>query len=159
MGGYESWRQLVVGQTPASATDFTYRVPGETYARLEIIRFKLAASAVAGSRFPGLQFLDGDGNDFADIYSLSGIAANATVDLTLSTSVATDNYPTAGFGHGSIPDILMRPGFSWKLDNLGAQAGDQFSHIYLFICFYPSGDWADSPGSVPYSPPGIEIIA
>lgn len=156
--GYESYRELIRPLPPAAGTDFVYRIPGEVYSSIEIVKFTLTTSAAVANRVPGITYQDGDGNDFAQIYSSNTVVASSTITTTLSDSLCSDNYTASGASKGCIPHVLLPPGFKIRLDVVGIQAGDQISNVSIFVCRYPSGEWAESTGAVPYSPEVIGII-
>lgn len=150
--GYEDWYQLIDITAPAAGAAVKRKVPGETWERPISFRYKLVTSAVVKNRFPAVTFLDGDGNSFLHVESNVAVPASTTAFLNFFVDCGGNAFPNGGEGFAVLPEIMMAPGFALQADVTSIDAGDQISGVRLYVCRYPSGEWASSPGSVPYSP-------
>lgn len=150
--GYEEWFQLVPIADPAATTSVTRKVPGETWERVITFRYKLVTSANVGSRFPAMSILDGDGNIIIHVESNVAVGASSTSIQNFYVGAAGGGFVATGDSFAPIPDMMLAPGFQVQGSVTQMLAGDQISLSKLYLCRYPSGEWASSPGSVPYSP-------
>lgn len=150
--GYDDWFQLVTVADPAAGASVTHKVPGEVFERVVTFRYKLVTSAVVGSRFPAMSILDGDGNTVIHVESNVAVGASATSFMNFFVGAGGAVYVSSGDNTAPLPDMLLPPGFQVQGSVTQQLGGDQISLAKLFVCRYPSGHWASSPGSSPYSP-------
>jgi hypothetical protein len=150
--GYDEWYELVTIKDPAAGSAVTRKIPGETFERLVTFRYKLVTSAVVGSRFPAMSILDGDGNIVIHVESNVAVGASATSFMNFFVGAGGAVYVSSGDNTAPIPDMVMPPGFQVQGTVTQQLAGDQISLAKLYVCRYPSAQWASSPGSSPYSP-------
>lgn len=150
--GYEEWFQLVTVPDPAAGQPVTRKTPGEVFERVTTFRYKFVTSAAAGSRFPAMSILDGDGTIIIHVESNVAVGPGATGFMNFFVGAGAAVYVSSGDNTAPIPDFMMAPGFQIQGSITQQLAGDQISGARLYVCRYPSGDWASSPGSTPYSP-------
>lgn len=150
--GYEDWTQLLPLPNPAAGASLVRKVPGETFEQPISFRYTLATSAVAANRFPGISFLDGDGATFLHVQSSVAVLASSTVNMNFFVTAGVMSFAASGDNIAVLPGILMPPGFQLRADVANIDAGDQISAAKLYVCRFPSAQWAASLGAVPYSP-------
>lgn len=150
--GYDDWYQLVTVPDPAAGASVIHKVPGETFERPVTFRYKFVASAVVGSRFPAMSILDGDGNIIIHVESNVAVGASSTSFMNFFVGAGGAVYVSSGDNTAPLPDMVLPPGFQVVGSVTQQLGGDQISAAKLFVCRYPSGHWASSPGSSPYSP-------
>lgn len=150
--GYEEWFQLVTIPDPPAGQSVTRKVPGEVFERPVTFRYRFVTSAAAGSRFPAMSILDGDGNIIIHVETNVAVGASATGNMNFFVGAGGAVYVSSGDNTAPIPDIMLPPGFQVQGSITQQLGGDQISAAKLYVCRYPSGDWASSPGSVPFSP-------
>lgn len=134
----QGWQESVTPSPPAS-NSFIYRPGGQYLAQLLAADFTYAASGTAGTRFPQVRILDGDGNVMTRTMTIAGIGASTTGSVSAFPG-ATGIAP-AGSGQHIIP--LAGP---WIEQNGGVQifgvngaANDQISNLTLTF-FYLYSD-------------------
>lgn len=156
--GYQDFYQLIPIPNPGAGQGATYKIPGETWVRVLVAHAKLVTSAAVANRIAVLEYQDGDGNPFARWSSSSAQAASLTGSYTWSPDAGTTDV-------GGVPDqqincsgAILYPGYSIRFSAFALDAADQFSQLSLYVCRYPSGEWASSPGATPYSPDVIGYI-
>lgn len=150
--GYDEWNELITVADPAAGASVTHKVPGQVFERVVTFRYKLVTSAVVGSRFPAMSILDGDGNTVIHVESNVAVGASATSFMNFFVGAGAAVYVSSGDNTAAIPDMMLPPGFQVQGSVTQQLGGDQISLARLFVCRYPSGLWASSPGSSPYSP-------
>lgn len=149
---YRSWNQLITPPNPAAGSSFSRKVPGETFERAESFRYTLTTSAAVANRFPGISFLDGDGNIFLHVQSSVAVVANSTVNMNFFVTAGVMSFAATGDNIAVLPGLLLPPGFAIRADVAAMDAADAITLPKLFVCRYPSSQWAGSPGSTPYEP-------
>lgn len=150
--GYEKFYQLVNVAQPAAGLGLRRKIPGETWERFIFGRVTLTTGAAVANRLPFLDFLDGDGNTIARWMTQNAQAASVTTGYTFAIGGNSAFSGTPTEQGVEVADALLYPGFSLLFGCVGIQAADQFSSAALYVCRYPSGDWAESPGATPYGP-------
>lgn len=148
--GRNSWFELVKVTNPGAGLSAKRKIPGETFERLHSLRFVLTTSAAVANRFPGVSFLDGDGNTILRVESNTAVTAShiATVNLFLNCGQAA--FALSGEQFGPLPDLLLAPGYSVQVSTTNIDAADTHTGVTLYTCRYPSGEWTPSYGVMPY---------
>jgi hypothetical protein len=152
MTSYEDWYQLIPLADPAAGAAATYRIPGETWECIHTARFTYVASVAVANRFLTVDLLDGDSAPFARIMSPTALTAGLTRSITYAHGLGDFTVSAGGEETAPLPKLVLPPGFTVQLTAVSIDAGDQISDVSIYVTRAPSGEWADSPGSRPWSP-------
>lgn len=126
-------QKIVNVPQPATATDWTYTLPGGYFYRLLAGTFVFTASAVASNRISMTQVTDGvnvlfrTGNNAAQVASTTNYW---TIAVGVSGSIAVQN---AGSTVSPFAPVWMHPSYVIQSFSTNLQAGDQFSQIVLWL--------------------------
>lgn len=150
--GYEEFYQLEPIAKPAAGNGMARKIPGETWEKLLFARTTFTSSVAVANRLVFMDFLDGDGNTIGRFQSNSAQAASLTTGYTFGVQLSSTAVGGTSEVDVAIPDAILYPGFSVSFGAFAIQAADQFGTASLYVCRYPSGEWADSPGATPYRP-------
>lgn len=152
MSSPAKWVEIARLAQPAAGANGTRRIPGETYERLDAVRFLLTASAVAGNRFVSVDYLDGDSTVIARVQSTTAVTAGTAVAFTFGVGLTLAT--SGGTGEQLLPllDIVLPPGCRFRVTIGNIDVGDQITNILLTLTRIPSQLWAPSRGSTPDLP-------
>ncbi len=146
------WRQHVSLITPGAGASATRKIPGETFERLDVIRFQLTTSAAVANRFAMVDVLDGDQNVVCRVPSTNAVAASLTVRFTFIYGLALSLNSAANEQVLGLPDVLYPPGFTFRVFVSAMDAADQISNVFATVLRVPSDAWSPSTGATPYEP-------
>lgn len=152
---YSEHYQILELGNGALGAPFTHVVPGEYWERIETARFQFQCSGVAATRTVYVQYLTGDGNIFARWVQPTSQAAGSLDDYTFANEYGFGGATSVGLVTAGMTSILMPPGTKLQLNTTNIDVGDQFKDVRLYVCRFPSGKWAPSPGATPYRDPEI----
>lgn len=150
MNNPQSWTEVIRLSNPAAASGRNYLIDSRAYRRILTVKATFAADANVASRFPSVQFKDGDGTVFAEFAASLAIAATET--FTLTWARVGDHVSGSGSASSinALPDLLLPPGYTVTITASSMQAGDQFSNISLMVENHPSGNYGIPSGARPY---------
>lgn len=146
------WRQHLSFVTPGAGASATRRIPGETFERLDIIRFQLTTSAVVANRFAMVDVLDGDQNVVCRVPSTGAVAASLTFRFTFIYGLSLVLNGATNEQVFGLPDVLYPPGFTFRIFVGNMDVADQLSNIFATVLRVPSDEWTPSRGATPYEP-------
>lgn len=132
------WQEPVYVANPAAGAVWSHTVAGRYYERLLSVHSVFVTSAVVATRFPQLQLLDSNGTVVTAVAAGGGIAAGTTLTADLMLGGPVFDGGTSGGSFGFLSDILVPPGWSWKMLVTNIDAGDQFSNVVLLVQRFPS---------------------
>lgn len=132
------WQQPLYLPNPAAGASWAHTVDGRYFERALAITFTLVTSAVVANRFAQLYVLDTNGNIVTSVPAAGVIPASTTVNVFLSLGNPTLSNSTSGGAFGFIPDLLLPPGWQWKLNIFNEDAGDQVSATVLLVQQFPN---------------------
>ena len=115
--------------TPAAGAGFTFTPDGRGQRRLTTFTFTLATSAVAGARYPALEWRGGDGKAYAVAAVAATLAASLTQRYVFAINYEAQAWNTGTDGFAPLPQVFLSPGDSLVLTIANVDAGDQVSVI------------------------------
>lgn len=131
LGVGEGWHEVIRGDNPAAAADFTLAMDGRFTSRLLAVSFRLVADANAANRFARVVIEDAAGNVLAATLAGTAQTANQTIDYSFLANVAGTSVATAVAQVAPLAPIFLRPTDVLRIDNVNAQAGDQLSRVFV----------------------------
>lgn len=150
--GYEDFYQIFPIASPAAGSPVNHRVPGETWEQVKLAHVQFVTSAAVANRQVFLDYLDGDANVFARFEFVFNQAASQTLTYTWCDQYGAGVTPAGADATTGLHAVMMPPGTTVRISAKNIDVADQFSQASLYLCRYPSGDWAESPGATPYRP-------
>lgn len=145
-----SWYDHIRVPTPTAGQPALFRVPGETWFRVDFIRFTLTTSAAVANRFAVVDILDGDNVINFRTVSSAALAASLARGYTAFPEAGANVTSAGGDETLPITGTVIPPGFTLRMTAIALDVTDQFSGIFLYVCRLPSGQWAPSLGANPY---------
>ena len=149
-----AWQEsLTVGPASGSGPTVTYTVPGLYIDVLVSLTANYAAGGVSTTpRIPALQYLDANGNVFAQVTAID--AVDQGDGSTISFIAGLDNaYSTPPFQTIGCPVIPMLPTYQFQLTAFNSQPGDVWSQPDLAILHIPTGPPIDTSQPAIVLPP------
>lgn len=134
------WRRIYNVPAPAAGVDVTFPVPQHRAWRLLGVSARLAASAVAGNRFPTLTLLDSSGVSLGKIASPTAVTATLTNDVSWLPGVGAATVVAAAYSALTLPEEwYMLPAESLTITGHTGVA-DQWSNIRVTVLETNTGD-------------------
>lgn len=150
MDNPQSWQEVVTLSNPAAGSGRNFLIDSRAYRRILTVKATFTADANVASRFPSVQFKDGNGTVFAEM--AASLAVAATEAFTLTWAILGDHVSGSGSANSlnSLPSLLLPPGYTVTVTASSLQAGDQFSNISMLVEHHPSGNYGIPTGARPY---------
>ena len=132
------WQEPVYLADPAVGQNFVHTVDGRFFTRVVAVQFTLVTSAVVANRFPALILSDTNGKTITSVPAGGTVAASSSLFVFLNVNGPAYAFGNSGGTFGSMPDLLVPPGWVWQSSIAGMDAGDQISSIVLLLQRYPN---------------------
>lgn len=148
--GDDMWIDEIRVPAPNAGLNASFRIPGETWLSVDVVRCTLVADANVANRFVSVDYLDGDLNIVARTQSTGAVVAGATFSFTFAARCAQILNGGLNEQFFGISDAILMPDYTIRVAVGNIQVGDQLSGIRIYGRRFPSSKWAPSPGSRPY---------
>lgn len=132
------WQEPVYVPNPAAGASFTYKSDGRYYERVLAVTFALTTSAAVANRFAQLYLKDANGAVVTSVPCGGTVVAATTLSVNLFVGAPTLANSASGGSWGSLPDLLIPPGWQWALTVFGEDVADQVSGIVLLVQRFPN---------------------
>lgn len=123
---------------PAVGAGFTYNTPGSVFQELIACSFDITTSAVAGTRTPVLELVDGAGRVIVGAAAGVGITAGSTGRYTFCRGLSEWDFAGAAFASGPVWRVPLVLGEAITLVVNGVDVGDQVANIALVLLAQPT---------------------
>jgi hypothetical protein len=126
---------------PAAGAGFTQVIGNSWWERIIGVRFTLSTSVAVANRFGQLSVADADGATLLAATLSTAIAASAADTLNGYQGASSQGTIGGNNANAAIPDVILRPGWSFSLTAFNIDVADQLSAISVWVERYPA-DWA-----------------
>lgn len=138
-------RPALVAQ-PAAGADWSYRVDGGTWQRIQLVRALLTTSVVVANRAPVFSISDPDGLPFWQWAPTAAQAAGAALAYSAAPLGGLADHVAGGVSDFSIPSLWLPAGWSFRVTTALLDAGDQWSAIRLVVDELDRGPYGEAIG-------------
>lgn len=138
--------------TPGAGLPATRRIPGETFERLDALRFLFTASAAVANRFVSVDVLNGDQTVAVRIQTPTAVTAGLAIQFNFVRGMELFSSTAGGEQLAPLPDLIFPPGYLIRITAAGIDVADTITAIRPMMTRYPSDLWERSKGAMPYEP-------
>lgn len=132
------WQQPIYVASPPAGQEWSHQVDGRFYERLLAVRYTLTTSAVVANRVPQLVLKDANGVVLFAVPAAGAVVASSAITVNLAYRLGTLSAGIAGNTYGTLPDLLLPPGYSWSVVTAGLDVGDTETGVTLLVQQFPN---------------------
>ena len=137
------WQEAIPVPAPPAGAGWSRAVPGPYSERLVAVTWTLTASPAVASRIQKLRLTDAQGRAVITVPGIILATAGQVITAQLAPGMTTVTAAVNGDFPGSLPDLLVPPGFTWQTISTALDAADQVSAIMLTVHRFPAAQAGD----------------